>query len=79
MIFVLVLYKNQDCINLVVKELYSKDIFLEYDIELLFIQAEKSVYKQFSDEFVPFLSMIDILMFNDINDIHQQLDHFILL
>ena len=60
-------------------ELYSKDIFLEYDIELLFIQAEKSVYKQFSDEFVPFLSMIDILMFNDINDIHQQLDHFILL
>ena len=79
MIFVLVLYKNQDCINLVVKELYSKDIFLEYDIELLFIQAEKSVYKQFSDEFVPFLSMIDILMFNDITDLHQQLHHFILL
>ncbi len=60
-------------------ELYSKDIFLEYDIELLFIQAEKSVYKQFSDEFVPFLSMIDILMFNSKETIKDFLDQYSLI
>ena len=60
-------------------ELYSKSIFQEKNIELFFIKATKSVYSQFSEEFVPFLSIIDVLMFNDIQDIHKQLDNFTLL
>lgn len=60
-------------------ELYSKTVFQEKNIELFFIKANKSAYPQFSEEFVPFLSIIDVLMFNDIEDIHKQLDNFILL
>lgn len=60
-------------------ELYSKRIFHEKNIELFFIKANKSVYPQFSEEFVPFLSIIDVLMFNDLEDIHKQLDNFTLL
>ena len=60
-------------------ELYSQSIFYEKNIELFFIKANKSIYPQFSEEFVPFLSIIDVLMFNDIHDIHEQLDNFTLL
>lgn len=60
-------------------ELYSKSVFQEKNIELFFIKANKSVYRQFSEAFVPFLSIIDVLMFNDIEDIRKQLDNFTLL
>ncbi len=60
-------------------ELYSKKVFHEKNIELFFIQTHKSVYTQFSEDFIPFLSIIDVLMFNDIDDIHKQLDNFTLL
>lgn len=60
-------------------ELYSKAIFKEQNIDLFFIKANKSVYRQFSDDFIPFLSIIDVLMFNDIDEIHRQLDNFSLI
>lgn len=60
-------------------ELYSKTIFKAKNIDLFFIKANKSVYKQFSDEFIPFLSIIDVLMFNNIDEINQQLDDFCLI
>ncbi|WP_044102403.1 WbqC family protein [Acinetobacter pittii] len=60
-------------------ELYSKNVFLQNGVELFFIQSNKSIYKQFSDEFVPFLSIIDVMMFNDVEEIQQQLKHFHLI
>ena len=57
-------------------ELYSKNVFLQHGMELFFIQSNKSVYKQFSGEFVPFLSIIDVMMFNDIEEIQEQLNNF---
>jgi len=60
-------------------ELYSKSVFLEHGMELFFIQSNKSVYRQFSGEFVPFLSIIDVMMFNDIDEIKQQLKSFDLI
>ena len=60
-------------------ELYSKSVFKEKNIELFFIKANKSVYPQFSEEFVPFLSIIDVLMFNDIDEIQKQLNNFTLI
>lgn len=47
------------------KELYDKKYFLEQGLELEFIRMGNFSYKQFSDEFVESLSIIDILMFND--------------
>lgn len=57
-------------------ELYSKDIFSERNIELMFISARKTIYKQFSSDFTPFLSIIDVLMFNDKKQVLEMLNDF---
>lgn len=57
-------------------ELYSKNVFLQNGIDLFFIQSNKSLYKQFSSDFVPFLSIIDVIMFNDIEEVQEQLMNF---
>lgn len=47
------------------KELYSKAHFEERQMQLFFLnpQMEKIRYRQFGEAFVPYLSVIDILMF----------------
>lgn len=45
-------------------ELYNSKIFIENSIELKFIKPAQVKYDQFGEEFVPLLSIIDILMFN---------------
>ena len=57
-------------------ELYSRDIFSERKIELMFISAHKTIYKQFSSDFIPFLSIIDVLMFNDKKQVLEMLNNF---
>ncbi|AHF01114.1 hypothetical protein THIAE_04285 [Thiomicrospira aerophila AL3] len=44
------------------KELYDKKYFGEQGVQLNFIESQITPYQQFSSEFVPYLSMIDILM-----------------
>lgn len=46
-------------------DLYSKKKFSESGIELNFLQATNVVYRQFDNEFVPWLSILDVLMFNN--------------
>lgn len=46
-------------------DLYSESVFLAQNIDLFFIKTQNVLYKQYSTEFVPFLSIIDVLMFND--------------
>jgi len=45
-------------------ELYSKDVFGQKGIELKFLQPRPFEYAQFGAEFVPWLSIIDVMMFN---------------
>lgn len=47
------------------KELYSFDDFKQNNIQLIFLKANLPEYKQYKNEFIPGLSIIDILMFND--------------
>ena len=47
------------------KELYSKQDFLVANIELQFIKPLNINYPQFGNEFIPWLSIIDVLMFNN--------------
>lgn len=61
------------------KSLYDKQLFSENGILLNFIQSEKINYPQFKNEFVPWLSMLDILMFNSKGAISQLLENYILL
>lgn len=46
------------------KELYEKEYFAREDIKLSFIESHPVTYKQFGQEAVPYLSIIDVLMFN---------------
>ncbi|RDU64872.1 hypothetical protein CQA44_03495 [Helicobacter sp. MIT 14-3879] len=59
-------------------ELYSSDEFSNEGIELLFLKPKDVIYKQFSDEFMPNLSIIDVIAFNDINSIKSMLKNYIL-
>jgi len=52
-------------------ELYSKDEFRARGIELSFIRSKSFVYPQFGADFVPWLSMIDVLMFNSLESIRE--------
>jgi len=55
------------------KELYSKDTFLKKSIELKFIQSKPFEYSQFGDAFIPWLSIIDVIMFNPIDTIKTKI------
>ena len=55
-------------------ELYSRENFLEKGIDLKFIQSKPFEYAQFGDTFVPWLSIIDVMMFNPIETIKECLD-----
>ena len=58
------------------KELYDKASFEKEGIDLKFIQPNNIEYKQFNHNFVPWLSIIDILMFNDIEKVKSYLNEY---
>ncbi|MBI1283649.1 MAG: hypothetical protein GC183_04845 [Thiobacillus sp.] len=47
------------------KSLYDRVAFASRGIQLSFIQPKTAPYRQFGKEFVPNLSIIDVIMFND--------------
>jgi WbqC-like protein family len=55
------------------KELYDKADFTKHNIDLHFIQSKKIKYPQFANEFVPWLSIVDVMMFNSADDIQNLL------
>jgi hypothetical protein len=57
-------------------ELYSKEIFQQNNIGLNFIKSNPVEYRQFENEFVPWLSIIDVLMFNSKQQVQQYLQSF---
>lgn len=60
------LLKSNDYINSPGgKSLYNKEYFAKKEISLSFIETEKYEYSQNTDEFIPHLSMIDVLMWNN--------------
>jgi len=54
-------------------ELYSKETFREKDVDLKFIQSKPFEYVQFGDTFVPWLSIIDVMMFNPLDTIRPRI------
>lgn len=56
--------------------LYSKELFLENGIDLHFIKPKEISYKQFTDNFVPSLSIIDVLMFNSKDAVKKLLNEY---
>ena len=58
------------------KELYSKDRFSHDGIRLSFIKPDIAKYDQMKNQFIPNLSIIDVLMFNPVNTIHTYLKEY---
>lgn len=59
--------------------LYEKKFFLNHDLELYFLKTKPFEYKQFSNDFVPWLSIIDVMMFNSQELIRNFLNECIIL
>ncbi len=53
--------------------LYDKEHFKQNNIELQFQKSNSITYKQFNNEFVPWLSIIDVMMFNNAEEIQSKL------
>ena len=58
------------------QELYSKEEFIESGIELRFLKTENIEYKQFNNEFIPNLSILDVMMFNSVEEINKLLAQY---
>lgn len=60
-------------------ELYDKKEFASNNLDLKFIKTKNIKYDQFGDAFVPWLSIIDVMMFNDRPKIIQLLKQYELI
>ena len=60
-------------------ELYDKDVFNKIGINLNFIKTKDFTYPQFNNAFIPYLSIIDVLMFNNPKTIRKLLLEYDLL
>jgi hypothetical protein len=59
--------------------LYSEEDFASQGIDLKFIKSHDIRYRQFGEEFISWLSIIDVLMFNSVTDIRRFLDAYDLI
>ena len=55
-------------------ELYNKDEFESAGIKLQFHKTNEIKYSQFNNDFIPFLSIIDVIMFNSKEKIQKYLN-----
>lgn len=58
------------------RSLYSQDNFRKHGISLGFLMPHEFKYTQFNNQFIPWLSIVDVLMFNSVERIKQQLNCF---
>jgi len=54
-------------------ELYSKLDFINQNIDLKFIKPNLFAYQQYRNDFIPWLSIIDVMMFNSAETINKTL------
>lgn len=56
------------------KDIYCQQKYQDNGLGIKFIKPNLSSYKQFDKKFVPGLSIIDVMMFNDLNTIKDMLE-----
>ena len=61
------------------QELYSYEEFNKESIKLKFLKSGNIEYKQFKNEFIPNLSIIDVMMFNSKEKIKEFLNNYTLI
>jgi len=60
-------------------EIYTRELFETSGVKLNFIKSKSITYPQFKNEFVPNLSIVDVLMFNSPAEVNSMLDQYELL
>ena len=58
------------------RELYSRERFEARGIRLSFVHPQSVEYRQFSGPFVPWLSILDVLMFNPLETVRRHLETY---
>ncbi|MDP4208587.1 MAG: WbqC family protein [Bacteroidota bacterium] len=58
------------------QELYSKQKFAQHGLVLNFIKSKPITYQQFKNNFIPWLSIIDVMMFNSKNEIWSLINNY---
>lgn len=72
--------KTTDYINPIGgQELYDKSNFIQKNISVNFLKTKDIKYNQFNNEFIPFLSIIDVMMFNSPEEIKIMLEKYTLI
>lgn len=61
------------------QELYSRQAFSKENINLRFLRTKAISYRQFDNNFVQGLSLIDVMMFNSVEEIKLILDEYELI
>jgi len=61
------------------KDLYDQESFTQENMKLSFIEPKTIEYRQFGGEFVPHLSIIDVMMFNDQEQCQKLLQEYSLV
>ena len=61
------------------QELYNVKDFKNHELDLKFIKSSLLNYKQYKNEFIPWLSILDILFFNEKQDIIKHLNEYTLI
>lgn len=61
------------------QELYSYSRFKEEGIDLKFLKTDRIKYVQFKNEFQENLSILDVMMFNSIDEIRKMLEQYSLI
>ena len=60
-------------------EFYNEQKYAENNLEIRFIKPNLKSYKQYDDPFIPNLSIIDVMMFNDLDEIKMMLNSYELI
>ncbi len=58
------------------RDLYASGAFADHGIDLRLLSCEAEPYSQFGAPYVPFLSIIDVLMFNDVPAVRKMLGQY---
>lgn len=61
------------------QNLYSQEKFEKHGMKLSFLQPKLVEYHQLDNQFIPWLSIIDVLMFNDKNKVKKMLNEYTLI
>lgn len=59
--------------------LYKKEVFLKYGISVMFLKRKEITYRQLGESFIPDLSIIDVMMYNDVQTISGMLEEYELI